>query len=63
MSPIYTYQSVDTLSLSLSLAEHVLLFLQVIFDNLADLLRCLVTLDECLLSNGQVSEKWPAFKR
>jgi len=39
------------------------LHLPMVFDHLGDLLRCLIVLDECVRSNVQIAEKWPAFKR
>jgi len=30
---------------------------------MGEVLRCLITLDECIRANGQIAEKWPAFKR
>lgn len=39
------------------------LHIPIIFDHMGEVLRCLITLDECIRANGQIAEKWPAFKR
>ncbi|CAF0996554.1 unnamed protein product, partial [Didymodactylos carnosus] len=39
------------------------LHIPIVFEHLADLLRCLVTLDECFRRNSAIVELWPQFKR
>jgi WASH complex subunit 7 len=62
LSALYTPPGVQN-GPSIRLMDVSDLHLPIIFDHLGDLLRCLITLDECLRSNVQITEKWPAFKR
>lgn len=36
---------------------------QVVFEHLGEILRCLISLDEAIMSNQQIAERWASFKR
>ncbi|CAF3374323.1 unnamed protein product [Rotaria sp. Silwood1] len=62
LSALYTPPGIQN-GRSMRLMDVSDLHLPIIYDHLGDLLRCLITLDECFRSNVQIAEKWPAFKR
>ncbi|CAF0880881.1 unnamed protein product [Rotaria sordida] len=62
LSALYTPSGIQN-GRSMRLMDVSDLHLPIVYDHLGDLLRCLITLDECFRSNVQIAEKWPAFKR